>query len=85
VAVRFREEDLRLVRAKDEAAPAQQIETPGTIVDAEAGLIACAPGTALRLLEVQPPGGRVMAWRDYAHGRRVRSGERLFGAEDAPC
>ena len=86
VGAGFRDETLKLARATDEPkdespAPEQSDGAPGTILDAERGLIACAGGTTLRLLEVQPPGKRVMPWRDFAHGRRVTPGERLIGAE----
>lgn len=80
VRVMFHGEQLRLARAKDEPVPPQETAPPGTILDAETGLVACAPGTTLRLLEVQPPGKRVMPWPDFARGRRVRAGECLVGA-----
>lgn len=81
VTVGFRDDRLKLCRVKDVSEPAQQIEAPGTILDATDGLVACAPGTALRLLDVQPPGKRVMAWSDFAHGHGVETGQRLIGAE----
>jgi methionyl-tRNA formyltransferase len=37
----------------------------------------CGQGTALELLEVQPEGKRRMAVKDFIHGYRLRSGERL--------
>lgn len=83
VTVLLRGEPLKLARAKDEPLPPQEIAGPGTIVDADAGLVACAAGTALRLLEVQPPGRRAMPWPDFARGRRVQSGECLVGGR--PC
>ncbi len=81
VTVGFRDGTLKLGRAKAEELPAQQIEAPGTILEAESGLVACAPGTGLRLLEVQLPGKRVMSWDEFARGHRVEDGERLSGAE----
>ena len=80
VGVMFHVEQLRLARAKDESIPPEQAVPPGTILDAGSGLVACAPGSALRLLEVQPAGKRVMPWADFARGRSVRSGECLVGA-----
>jgi methionyl-tRNA formyltransferase len=78
VAIRFRDQPLKLRRVKP-AGEAPQTAPPGTVIDAEAGLVACA-GSALALLEVQPAGGRVMTWPDFARGRRVSSGERLHGS-----
>ena len=49
--------------------------TPGTVLDAELGVMACANGSALRLLTVQPAGGKAMAWDAFARGRRVQRGE----------
>jgi len=37
----------------------------------------CAQGTALALVEVQPEGKKRMAVRDFIHGYRPRSGEKL--------
>lgn len=59
-----------------EAKPDASAEPPGTVVDAAHGAIdVAAGGGLLRLLQVQPPGGRVMDARAYlaAHDlRRVR-------------
>jgi len=52
---------------------------PGRLVDPEAGVVACAEGTALRLVEVQPAGRRPMTWQDYAHGRRPEAGAAVQG------
>jgi methionyl-tRNA formyltransferase len=53
---------------------------PGEILDVgrEGILVACGDG-ALALGLVQPEGGKVMASRDYARGRRVKRGDRLSG------
>lgn len=76
---------LKLLRAvtDDEIAEAQ----PGTIVDASEGLVACAPGRTLRLLEVQPAGGRAMLWKALAAGRRIADGASLIpdAQGSAPC
>lgn len=50
---------------------------PGSILDVEAGVIACAPGSTLRLIDVQPAGKRIMAWPDFARGRRLSGTERF--------
>jgi methionyl-tRNA formyltransferase len=46
-------------------------------VEGERLLVGCGSGTALELLEVQPEGKRRMAARDFLHGYRPQSGERL--------
>ena len=79
VTAGFRSQPLKLLKA--EATERPGVDTPGTIIDPENGLVACAPGTALRLLEVQPPGKKPMAWADFARGRSVKAGETL---EDPP-
>lgn len=58
---------------------------PGLLIDPARGVVLCAPGTALRLLEVQPPGKRPMPWADFARGRAgaLTSATILKGA--APC
>lgn len=64
--------------------------TPGEILDAKLGLVACAPSPlphtlrALRLLEVQPPGRRPMSWSDFARGRTIPAGIILTSAWNAP-
>lgn len=52
---------------------------PGTVTDPASGLIACGDGTALRVLEVQPAGGRPMAWDAFARGggRAIQAGSTL--------
>lgn len=66
---------LKLLRAVAEPGDAGGRE-PGTLVDAGAGLVACASGL-LRLLEVQPAGKRPMAWGDFARGRAIGAGAML--------
>jgi methionyl-tRNA formyltransferase len=52
---------------------------PGTVVFAGPdGLnVRCGQGTLLRILEVQPEGGRAMSIRDYLAGHPVRAGQHL--------
>ncbi len=93
VTATLRGEALKLLRVEalgggpeqaDMAAPANQPpHAPGAIVDPARGVVACAAGTALRLLEVQPAGKRAMAWADFARGRPIAPGELLHGG--APC
>lgn len=88
VDVRCGAEPLRLLRVQDLEPDAQQLTVapPGQLLDAAEGVIACAGGTALRLLEVQPPGKNPMAWREYQRGRadRVVRGVRFEGGPP-PC
>ncbi len=55
--------DLKLCRAQAVTLPAAR--EPGLLL--EDGVIACGQG-GLKLLEVQPPGSKVMAWNDFVHG-----------------
>ncbi len=49
-------------------------QSPGAILDD--GSIACLDG-AIRILEIQPAGGRIMLWQDFVNGRRVQAGDRF--------
>jgi methionyl-tRNA formyltransferase len=65
--VRVAGQEVRWLRA----GPAQSGGAPGTLlVD---GAVACAEG-AVRPIEVQPPGGKSMAWADWLRGRRIEAG-----------
>jgi len=46
---------------------------PGSLIDAEQGLLACGAGTTLQLLDVQPQGKRVMSWSQFIRGHRLRA------------
>jgi methionyl-tRNA formyltransferase len=59
--------DLKLGRVEE----AEGQGVPGTLVDQ--GVIATGRG-AIRLLEVQPPGKRMMTWADFNHGARLPVG-----------
>jgi len=50
---------------------------PGTFLDAQTGVVACRGGSSIRLIDVQPAGKRIMAWPDFARGRRLSGDERL--------
>ncbi|MEM9165476.1 MAG: methionyl-tRNA formyltransferase [Planctomycetota bacterium] len=54
----------------------------GTILDVQEGLVACGEG-AVRLLDVQPAGGRSMAFDAFARGRGVESGMLLEPTMDS--
>jgi methionyl-tRNA formyltransferase len=60
---------------------AKLVDRPGAVgelaVDGDRLLVGCGAGTALELMEVQPEGKKRMAARDFIHGYRPRSGERL--------
>ncbi len=57
--------------------------TPGTLIDA-AGLIACGPATALRLITVQPAGKKTMGFVAFANGRSLAAGA-VATPERQPC
>jgi len=54
-------------------------EAPGTVIaaDAERGLVVRAGVGAVRLGEVQPPGGRRMSVIDWINGRRIEAGQKF--------
>jgi len=82
VTVMFRDAPLKLLRVEPVGGEAHQEGEPGTLLEAEGGVVACGNGTALRLLETQAAGKKPMAWADFARGARVEDGERLIGKED---
>jgi methionyl-tRNA formyltransferase len=78
--VRMVGQEVRLLRM----GPAQGAGSPGTLL--ADGAVACAGG-AVRPIEVQPPGGKSMAWNDWLRGRRMEPGTVLqsaFPAAGAP-
>jgi methionyl-tRNA formyltransferase len=77
VTVQYRDQPLKLLRV--EPRPNPHDEAPGTILDPALGVVACGEGSSLILLEVQPAGGRKMAWGEFARGRRTTEGEVLIG------
>ncbi|MCI0365674.1 MAG: methionyl-tRNA formyltransferase [Phycisphaerales bacterium] len=64
---------LRLARVALETQTKQQSEAGVFLEDMS---VACRPGS-IRLLEVQPPGGQIMSFRDYCNGHAVRVGSRI--------
>jgi len=50
---------------------------PGEIL--QGGFVACAVG-AIEILQVQPVGGRAMAWQDFCRGRSIQAGQRMTSA-----
>jgi methionyl-tRNA formyltransferase len=77
VTVRFRGEPLKLLRVRPVAASGGG--PAGGLLDPTQGIVACAPGDALALVEVQPAGKRPMSWIEYARGHRPTAGEILVG------
>ena len=77
VTVQFRGQPLKILRVKDVAG--SSAGEPGTLSDAAAGIVRCGGGSLLQLLEVQPAGGKAMAWAAFASGRQPKAGEALTG------
>lgn len=75
--VRVAGQDLRWLRV----GPAEGTGASGTLL--ADGAVACAPG-AVRPIEVQPPGGKPMAWSDWLRGRRIDPGARVESAFPSP-
>lgn len=75
--VRVAGQDVRWLRA----APGAGQGRPGALL--EDGCVACAEG-ALRPVEVQPPGGKAMAWADWLRGRRIEPGTMIESAFPVP-
>ena len=70
----FRGKNLQLWDAK----PLQRVLSEAEfVVEADRLIVGCGKGTALELLDVQPEGKKRMAARDFVHGYRPQSGEKL--------
>ena len=50
---------------------------PGEIL--QGGFVACGVG-AIEIMQVQPVGGRAMAWQDFCRGRYIQAGQRMTSA-----
>ena len=74
---RLHGKQLSVTAAKPVAPPASPPEPGVLTVEGERLLAGCGGATALELLELQPQGRKRMAARDFSHGYRPRSGERL--------
>jgi methionyl-tRNA formyltransferase len=76
----FRVKNLQVWDAK----PLQRVLNEAELVlEADRLIVGCGKGTALEPLVVQPEGKKRMAARDFVHGYRPESGERL-GAKNIP-
>ncbi len=47
---------------------------PGTLVNAQHGIVRCGEDTYLKILETHPAGKRTMPWADFARGQRLENG-----------
>lgn len=68
---------LKLLRA----GPAEGSGSPGELLDANSGVVACGEG-AFRLVEVQPAGKKPMAFAEFARGRSIETGTLLLATSD---
>lgn len=84
VTVTLHGSPLKLLRARTVPGAAADLP-PGSILDPAAGTVACANGTTLALLEVQPAGKRPMPWGDFARGRTIRRGDMLPPEDRSAC
>lgn len=75
ITVILESEPIKLLRVQE--LDEHTSEAPATLFDTHRGCVACAQGTVLQLLEVQPPGKRPMSWSDFARGRALPSGAML--------
>tara|TARA_R110002072_G_scaffold42064_21_gene118923 strand:+ start:205009 stop:205956 length:948 start_codon:yes stop_codon:yes gene_type:complete len=77
IKVGFRNESIKINQSKPSDQQSQ--EHPGTIVDADLGLVACGDGHCIEFLQVQPMNKRAMEWKAFANGRTINNGELLIG------
>jgi len=71
----------RLIVKRVEALPERGTQAePGAVIDEQSGVVATGQG-AVRMLEVQPPGKRVMSWADFVHGHPVAKGARFYSGD----
>lgn len=74
---------LKLLRVQVEPRLSHESTEPGRFADVERGIVDFAGSDRLRLLEVQPAGGRAMPWDSFIRGRRLPAGARLTGGPPA--
>ncbi|MEM0982485.1 MAG: methionyl-tRNA formyltransferase [Planctomycetota bacterium] len=80
VAVEHAGQTFKLGRVQDEIGRGGE---PGRLVDAGEGLVSCGVGL-LKILEAQPAGGKMMAWRDLANGRALVEGDPVVSVQPVP-
>ena len=73
------EQPVKLFRPTVAGEPEAGDGAPGTVLaaDSENGLVVRTGDGAIRLGEVQPPGGRRMSVNDWINGRRIEAGQRF--------
>lgn len=81
VQARIGERTVKLLRVTPEGTGLRA--APGTLVEPGEGLVACGEGL-LRLLEVQPAGGKPMRWADFARGQSLQPGCACVPLEGPP-
>lgn len=82
VSVGFGDERIKVLRAApaEPEAPIPESE-PGVIIDPGLGIVACGRRSAMRFIEVQPPGKKPMAFDAFANGRQIKAGDRFVGGQ----
>ncbi|MCC6676486.1 MAG: methionyl-tRNA formyltransferase [Phycisphaerales bacterium] len=83
VTVMLEGQPLKLLRVQCEPRDSQQPSQPGLLVDVDGGLVECAGPDRLRLVEVQPAGGRAMPWSAFIRGHRPGGDAFLTGGPGA--
>jgi len=80
VSVEIAGSRVKLLRAIPQELPGGP-HSSGTLVDPDAGVIACGDGRGgrggVRLVEVTPAGKRTMEWADYQRGSQLGAGQRI--------
>jgi methionyl-tRNA formyltransferase len=77
----FRAKNLQVWDAKPLQRAMKEAEL---VVETDRLIVGCGEGTALELLVVQPEGKKRMAVRDFVHGYRPQSGEKLGAKNVSP-
>lgn len=73
ITIRINGETLKLLRVQDLPQNAEQLHQHGLLTDTARGVVSCADGSSLQLLEIQPAGKKPMKWADYARGRTIET------------
>ncbi|RMH13844.1 MAG: methionyl-tRNA formyltransferase [Planctomycetota bacterium] len=86
VGVRLGNHEVKLLRVKAETIDPQSERraTGGAVIDVEQGLFACAQGSAIRIIELQPAGKRAMTWEQFVRGRSIAPSAVLSSLQERP-
>lgn len=57
---------------------------PGLVLDSESALSVQTGNGALRVLELQRPGGKMLKWEDFSRGFQIQKGTKLLGGQAKP-